>query len=1198
MILTEMMYKKCPVRYRLFSVKRNIYPRTSRLYFSTQIEEGNTTESNDTSDFFTSEKPTLNPVGIQYLSRDLHSQLFKQKYTMTKRDEELIRLAKVSLDQHKLLGKKTTIKQPLSFKLPTLQGKSLDEHFQKIGNYLSVPYKDMCYNKFKNLPIRPKEWLKKNGWMRYEPGKSPEPVDAPLEDTLVFDVETLYKISDYPSFAVAASEKAWYLWCSPFILENNNTNFKHLIPLGNPSKPKLIIGHNISYDRSKVKEEYSLLPSKSYYMDTLSMHISTHGLCSRQRSKYAQTKKLSMEENGEDKTDKTDFSFHPGLVKDDPWLNMSSMNSLRDVALYHCGINLNKQLRDYFADTNKNVILDNFQLLVDYCAMDVVATSKVFDKIYPTFLKQCPHPISFSALNQLTSCILPTNIKEWNDYVSTSENLYQSSKNEIESKLAQIIDDLIKKDANELKKDPWFSQLDWTTHEIRMTKKGEPVKNQKLPGYPEWYRSLFPRKDCKTPQITLKSRIIPLLFQLSWEGTPVIWDDKNGWCFDVDESEKEKFLNKNYYTVDEPLTFLQTGKVRLKIPHPSGPTMNCTTLMSKPYIHFLDKGIMTSRSELAKEALTINASVSYWISARERIMSQFVVPSTENGDIGFIIPKIIPMGTVTRRAVENTWLTASNAKKNRVGSELKSMIKAPKGYCFVGADVDSEELWIASLVGDSVFKIHGGTPIGWMCLEGTKNEGTDLHTKTAQILGCTRNEAKIFNYGRIYGAGVKFAGQLLKSFNPNLSIGECQKVATSLYEETKGKVKRPGKNSKFPKFWYGGSESILFNQLEKIAEQTFPRTPVLGCGLTKTLQRDNLSSINSYLPSRINWCIQSSGVDYLHLLVCSMSYLIEKYSLNARLSITIHDEIRYLAKEEDKYKVALALQVSNIWTRSLFCEQLGIYDLPQNCAFFSAVDIDTILRKEVDMDCITPSKKTPSLPFGESLDIIQLLKECKEELLGIANKDQANLNNVPANEREHVFEEYNKGFSIEYLEAFLHMQLKTKERDVRAIERDYKRTVAEKELKKDKTHEETISFNDFLFEKKKKAQTLRDATINENTTIDPPISRKSAIRRRLSYVEAKKKFLNNIIQTIESDAPYDFQEIRKPKIKPRRLITNRDNLSMKTKNKKELVENPKMYKTNEHLLNFSYRKYPSEAQKQKNERDARPNSEKSAIFIE
>ena len=41
-------------------------------------------------------------------------------------------------------------------------------------------------------------------------------------------------------------------------------------------------------------------------------------------------------------------------------------------------------------------------------------------------------------------------------------------------------------------------------------------------------------------------------------------------------------------------------------------------------------------------------------------------------------------------------------------------------------------------------------------------------------------------------------------------------------------------------------------------------------------------------------------------------------------------------------------------------------------AFFSAVDVDHVLRKEVNMDCVTPSHPTP-IPHGESLDIHQLL---------------------------------------------------------------------------------------------------------------------------------------------------------------------------------------------------------------------------------
>jgi len=115
------------------------------------------------------------------------------------------------------------------------------------------------------------------------------------------------------------------------------------------------------------------------------------------------------------------------------------------------------------------------------------------------------------------------------------------------------------------------------------------------------------------------------------------------------------------------------------------------------------------------------------------------------------------------------------------------------------------------------------------------------------------------------------------------------------------------------------------------------------------------------MTSRINWVVQSSGVDYLHLLIVAMDHLIRHYGIKARYLISVHDELRYLVVEEDRYRAALALQIANIWTRSLFAFKLGMDDLPQGVAFFSAVDVDKVLRKEVDMPCVTPSILIPSL---------------------------------------------------------------------------------------------------------------------------------------------------------------------------------------------------------------------------------------------
>lgn len=51
-------------------------------------------------------------------------------------------------------------------------------------------------------------------------------------------------------------------------------------------------------------------------------------------------------------------------------------------------------------------------------------------------------------------------------------------------------------------------------------------------------------------------------------------------------------------------------------------------------------------------------------------------------------------------------------------------------------------------------------------------------------------------------------------------------------------------------------------------------------------------------------------------------------------------------------------------SRCMFAYKLGLQDLPQSVAFFSAVDVDRCLRKEVTMNCVTPSNPTGMEKYG------------------------------------------------------------------------------------------------------------------------------------------------------------------------------------------------------------------------------------------
>ena len=571
-------------------------------------------------------------------------------------------------------------------------------------------------------------------------------------------------------------------------------------------------------------------------------------------------------------------------------------------------------------------------------------------------------------------------------FSSSSQSVLED---QIKEFAARVMDEARRDPDAVILRDPWYSQLDWS-----------PTKPPAV-YWPKWYWDLTkPKKDAPpgTIDLTPRNRIAPLLLKLAWRGCPLHHSREHGWIYRTTTSASSSASHGTPLTFSNPADSaladlcLHHGFSFHKLPHKDGEKANVGSPLGKSFVKFATDGTLTSPGGEATEALELSAVCSYWISSRDRIMNQMVIWEgaggkklgfenmlvTDSGDDnhkwGMILPQVIAMGTVTRRAIEKTWLTASNAKKNRVGSELKAMVRAPPGYAIVGADVDSEELWISSCMGDAQFGMHGATALGWMTLEGTKSAGTDLHSKTAKILGLSRDQAKVFNYSRIYGAGMKHAVLLLLQANAGMSVPEAQKLAENLYASTKGR--NTHRTDMFHrKFWFGGSESFVFNKLEEIANSERPRTPALGCGVTYALSKEYLPNEfgSDYMPSRINWVVQSSGVDYLHMLIVSMDYLIKRYGIKARYLISVHDELRYLVEEKDKYRAALALQIANLWTRAMFAYMLGMDDLPQGVAFFSAVDVDTCLRKEVDMECVTPSQPVP-IPPGESLNMEDVLQ--------------------------------------------------------------------------------------------------------------------------------------------------------------------------------------------------------------------------------
>lgn len=607
-----------------------------------------------------------------------------------------------------------------------------------------------------------------------------------------------------------------------------------------------------------------------------------------------------------------------------------------------------------------------------------------------------------------------------------------------------------------------FLQLEEMFKSLMATKEQMPIKTPHLAGYPEWYRKLCaPPKDSNwVPGPILISsgmHIVPKLLSLMWKSLPLHYVRGHGWGqlvpydTDIDLPDAElvplKELQEHYIKNNMSCNCniiidnsdlhedVQTNLIKyecvfkkkkiknittqnrsckenmvsncgmLKLPHKDGNHLNVGNPLARDFLNKFSQNGLSGKDSKAEHVIEISRMLSYWRNNRERVEKQMVVWTDKLEGCGAIIPQVVVCGTLTRRAVERTWMTASNAIDERVGSELRSMIQSPPGYSLVGADVDSQELWIASVIGDSYCgKEHGSTAFGWMTLSGKKSNGTDMHSATAKAIGITRDNAKVLNYARIYGAGKPFSERLLKQFNPDLSAAQAKQKAIAMFNMTKGnrvyrlldsvlpevKKREHSRNGAqelcviynmsveqlFKKpVWSGGSESEMFNSLEQIACSKQPKTPFLDSRLSRALEMNGID-VDKYIPTRINWVVQSGAVDFLHLMLVCMRWLIHP---TVRFSLSFHDEIRYLVPNEHRYQTALALHVTNLLVRAFCVKKLGMTDLPQSVAFFSSVEVDTALRKDALSDCVTPSNphglsKGYGIPLGESLDIIKAIE--------------------------------------------------------------------------------------------------------------------------------------------------------------------------------------------------------------------------------
>ena len=306
--------------------------------------------------------------------------------------------------------------------------------------------------------------------------------------------------------ACAVSGDAWYAWISPWLL-GESEDPEHFIPFGNPDMHRVVIGHNVSHDRSRIADEYSLKGTNSRFIDTMALHVAVKGISSHQRpawKKHRKTKETeeeqrveaieavenllqeseALDQEGVDETKKEELrklrsdmeESLPFLQADEAsvdevsskrWEDLTSGNSLADVARLHCDIDMDKGIRDDFLLLSREEILGNIQDYLNYCGNDVYVTHAVFSRVLPAFLKACPNPVSFAGILTMGSSFLTVN-ESWEKYIENAEKTYRELEESVKGRLVQLAHeakDLMVDDR--WKGDVWLEQLDWTPKVVK-----------------------------------------------------------------------------------------------------------------------------------------------------------------------------------------------------------------------------------------------------------------------------------------------------------------------------------------------------------------------------------------------------------------------------------------------------------------------------------------------------------------------------------------------------------------------------------------------------------------------------------------------------------------------------------------------------------------------------------------------------------
>ena len=335
------------------------------------------------------------------------------------------------------------------------------------------------------------------------------------------------------------------------------------------------------------------------------------------------------------------------------------------------------------------------------------------------------------------------------------------------------------------------------------------------------------------------------------------------WYAEIEELEHQETFN---------LRAKASGSIRLGTKREAGFNLNSpkqllekfTLLLGEPPIDNKTGKPSASRAALQEYAADHHVVQTYlaWKKAEKR--RQMVESILEKADKdGFVRASYLQLGAESGRM---SCIKPNNQQIPR-DPEFRQCVEAPDGYLLVDADFGQMELRLAAAVAKDER------------MTKAFQDGEDLHTVTAEAIGCTRQIAKSANFGLLYGSGAKGLRNYAGASGITMTLEEAANIREQWLNTYKG----------IRSWQQSNADDARNSEGDKFAHVRIP-----GSYMRRFLPGDM-----NRLTVRCNTPIQGAGAAILKCALGNLWPLLEKAGeLEVRIAACVHDEILLLVKEE------------------------------------------------------------------------------------------------------------------------------------------------------------------------------------------------------------------------------------------------------------------------------------------------------------